>query len=280
MVTGATSGIGAATAMALARMGATIIVIGRNEKKCKRTVKKIQSSTGNSSVAYLLADLSSQKDIRQLSEQFKSQYQRLDILINNAGAKFVSRQETIDGYEMSFALNHLAYFMLTNLLLDHLKRSEETRIINVSSGSHGGCSQINFDDLQSKKGYVGKKAYAQSKLANLLFTYELTRRLKGTRVTANALEPGGVATNFCRNNGLISWLKHITAHILARNLIGPAEGAKTGVYLATSPEVKGVSGKYFSEQKMVASSSASYDKDAARRLWGVSLRLTGLPEYH
>ena len=158
MVTGATSGIGAATAMALALMGATTIVIGRKEEKCQKTVKKIITASGNSSVAYFLADLSSQKDIRQLSEQFKKQYQHLDVLINNAGAKFVARQETVDGYEMSFALNHLAYFMLTNLLLDHLKRSEEARIINVASGSHGDCSRINFDDPQSNKGYVGKKA--------------------------------------------------------------------------------------------------------------------------
>ena len=219
--------------------------------------------------------ISSQKDILQLSEQFKSNYQRLDVLINNAGAKFVSRLETVDGYEMSFALNHLAYFMLTNLLLDLLKEREDARIINVSSGSHGGCSGINFDDLQSEKEYIGKQAYAQSKLANLLFTHELSRRLEGTSVTVNALEPGGVATNFCRNNGLISWLKHIMAHILARNLVGPAEGAKTSVYLATSPEVKGVSGQYFSNQKPVRSSAPSYDKEAAKHLWDMSLELTG-----
>jgi len=276
MVTGATSGIGAAIALALAKQGATTIVVGRSQIKCEKTVSRIKANTGNSLIDYLLADLSSQKDIRQLSEQVKSRHNRLDVLINNAGAKFVSRMETVDGYEMSFALNHLAYFLLTNLLLDLLKESE-ARIINVSSRAHGGCPGINFDDLQSEKGYIGKQAYAQSKLANILFTHELSRRLEGTGITVNALHPGGVATNFCRNNGWISWLKHITAHILARNLVGPAEGAKTSVYLATSQEVEGISGKYFSDQKQVPSSDASYDKEAAKRLWNVSLELTGLP---
>lgn len=276
MVTGATSGIGAATSLALAQQGATTIVVGRSQTKCEKIVSKIKANTGNSLIDYIIADLSSQKDIRQLSEQFMSKHQRLDVLINNAGAKFVSRHVTVDGYEMSFALNHLAYFILTNLMLDLLKESEEGRIINVSSGAHGGCSGINFDDLQGEKGYIGKQAYEQSKLANILFTYELCRRLEGMGVTVNALHPGGVATNFCSNNGWISWLKHITAHILARNLVGPAEGAKTSVYLATSHEVKGVNGKYFSDQKPVPSSDASYDKEAAKRLWNVSLELTGL----
>ena len=280
MVTGATSGIGAATSLALAQQGATMIVVGRNQKKTKQTVNKIIATTGNSLVDYLLADLSSQKDIHQLSKQFKNRYQRLDVLINNAGAKFVKRQETVDGYEMSFALNHLAYFLLTNLLLDLLKESGEGRIINVASGAHGGCSGINFDDLQSEKGFIGKQAYAQSKLANILFTYELSRRLERTGVTVNALHPGGVATNFCKNNGWISWLKHVTAHLLAGDLVGPAEGAKTSIYLATSQEVEGVSGKYFSNQKPVRSSAASYDKEAAKRLWDVSLELTGLSKSH
>ncbi len=210
MVTGATSGIGAATALALAKQGATAIVVGRSQIKCEKTVSKIKANTGNPLIDYLLADLSSQKDIRQLSEQVKSRHNRLDVLINNAGAKFVSRMETVDGCEMFFALNHLAYFLLTNLLLDLLKESE-ARIINVSSGAHGGCPGISFDDLQGEKGYIGKQAYAQSKLANILFTYELSMRLEGTGVSVNALHPGGVATNFCRNNGWVSWLKHITA---------------------------------------------------------------------
>lgn len=278
IITGATSGIGFETALALARRGAITIVVGRNQKKTEQAAHKITAITKNPSVDYLIADLSSQKDILSISEKFKNTYQSLDVLINNAGAKFVSRFETVDGYEMSIALNHLAYFLLTNLLLDLLKQSEEARIINVASGAHVGCPGINFYDLQSTNGYIGKQAYAQSKLANILFTYELSRRLEGTNVSVNALEPGGVATNFCRNNGLISWLKHIGAHILARNLVGPTEGAKTSVYLATTPEVKGVSGKYFSDQKPVPSSPVSYDMEMAKRLWDVSLELTGLTE--
>jgi len=276
IVTGATSGIGESTAHGLAQQGATLIIVGRNPQKGFVTVDKIKSKTGNSSVKFMHADLSSQKDVRRLAEQFKSNYQRLDVLVNNAGGKFLSRQETVDGYEMTFALNHLAYFLLTNLLIEPLKASGKARIINVSSGAHSGCSKINFDDLQFKDGYVGKKAYEQSKLANILFTYELARRLKGTGITVNALHPGGVITDFCKNNGLVSWAKHITAHLLARNLVGPTEGAKTSVYLATSPDVEGVSGKYFTNMKSCKSSNASYDEDAARRLWDVSLELTGL----
>ena len=276
MVTGATSGIGEATAFALAKQGADVVVVGRNPRKGADTVSKIKSKTGNSSVKFMLADLSSQKDIHRLAEQFKSNYQRLDVLVNNAGGKFLSRQETVDGYEMTFALNHLAYFMLTNLLFVPLKASGKARIINVSSGAHSGCLKINFDDLQFKKGYIGKKAYEHSKLANILFTYELARRLKGTGIIVNAVHPGGVITNFCKNNGWVSWAKHVVAHLLARNLVGPTEGAKTSVYLATSPDVEGVSGRYFSNLKETHSSNASYDEDAARRLWDASLELTGL----
>ena len=222
------------------------------------------------------ADLSSQKDIYRLVEQFKSKYTRLDVLINNAGAKFVSRRVTADGYEMTLALNHLAYFLLTNLLVDIIKESGDARILNVASGAHGGCSKINFDDMQSEKEYIGKQAYAQSKLANVLFTYELARRMEGTGVTVNALHPGGVITNFCKNNGWVSWLKHVTYHLMTRDLASPKEGARTSIYLATSPEVKGVSGKYFSDKKAVRSSNASYDEEAAKRLWDVSSKLTGL----
>ncbi len=207
-----------------------------------------------------------------------SKYQSLDVLINNAGARFVSRHVTADGYEMSFALNHLACFLLTNLLLDLLKESEESRIINVASGAHSGCSGIDFNDLQSEKAYNGKKAYAQSKLAMIYFTYELSRRLEGTGITVNALHPGAVFSNFSRNNGWISWFKHITAHLLAKNLIGPKKGAETSVYLATSPDVEGVSGKYFNDKREVRSSDISYDKEVTRRLWDVSFQMTGLQE--
>lgn len=276
IVTGATSGIGAMTAQALALQGATTVIVGRNSKKGIYIVNKIKKNSSNSSVEFMLADLSSRKEIRQLAEKFKQRYQHLDVLVNNAGAKFLKRQLTVDGCEMTFALNHLSCFFLVNLLLEPLKKSENARIINVSSSAHGSSHGIDFDDLQSRKEYDGKKAYAQSKLANILFTYELARRLNETGITVNALHPGAVITNFSRNNGLISWTTHVVAHLLARNLVGPVEGAKTSIYLATSPEVKGVTGKYFVNQKEARSSKASYNKEAAMRLWQVSLELSGL----
>ena len=276
LITGATSGIGAVTAKALAAKGATTIIVGRNENKCREMVRRISDATGNHVVDYLAADLSSQKDIHRLTEEFNARYGKLDVLVNNAGAKFTRRLESVDGYEMTFALNHLAYFLLTNLLLDSMKIGRRSRIVNVASGSHGGCPGMNFDDLQCKKQYVGKRAYAQSKLANILFTYELARRLKGTVVTANALHPGGVATGFCRNNGWVGWIKHVGYHFLKGELVGPKKGARTSIYLATSPEVEGISGKYFIDQKPVRSSAASYDEASAKRLWDVSLDLTGL----
>jgi NAD(P)-dependent dehydrogenase (short-subunit alcohol dehydrogenase family) len=278
MVTGATSGIGAATAHALAEQGADVVIVGRNEKKCIDRTQKIMKTANNTSVDYFVADLSLQKDIYRLADQFKRKHRVLDVLVNNAGGKFVEQQMTAEGFELSFALNHLGYFLLTNLLLPELKASKQGRIVNVASGSHSGCSKINFDDLQSRDGYVGKAAYAQSKLANLLFTYELARRLEGTGVTVNALEPGGVISGFCRNNGWVSWGKHVVAHILKGNLVGPEEGARTSVYLASSPDVAAVSGKYFSGMKAVQSSGASYDVEGAKRLWRVSLEMTGLKE--
>jgi len=271
---GGTSGIGAATSIALAQEGAAIIIVGRNKGKCEKIVDKIKTVTGNSSVDYMVADLSSFKDIHELSEELKTRIPHLDVLINNVGAKFVKRQVTVDGYEMTFSLNYLGHFLLTHLLLDLLEESESARIITVASGAHGGCSNINFDDLQSQTEYNGKHAYAQSKLANILFTYELSRRLAGKEISVNALHPGGVATNFCKNNGVVSWLKHVTAHLLAGNLVGPVEGAKTIIYLATSPDVEGISGKYFYNMEPVSSSKASYDEESARRLWDVSVGMT------
>lgn len=276
MITGATSGIGKATASSLARQGASVIVVGRNEKKCIRVVQKMRRSASNSSVDYLVADLSLQKDIRRMVEQFKQRYRVLDVLVNNAGGKFVQEQMSSDGFEYTFALNHLGHFLLTVLLLPALKASKQGRIINVASGSHSGCSRINFDDLRGHNGYVGKAAYAQSKLANLLFTYELARRLAGSSVTVNALTPGGVISNFAKNNGWISWGKHVVAHILKGNLVRPEKGAKTSVYLSSSPDVVAVSGKYYSNCKAVPSSPSSYDGEAAKQLWQRSLEMTGV----
>jgi NAD(P)-dependent dehydrogenase (short-subunit alcohol dehydrogenase family) len=273
LVTGATSGIGAATALSLAQMGATVIVVGRNPQKCTNRVAAIRSSTGNASVEHMLADLSEQDQIHALADRFKGKYRRLDVLINNAGGRFLSRVLTAHGYEMTFALNHLGYFILTHLLLKELLTGPHGRIINVASESHRSCGGINFADLQGEQSYHGKEAYAQSKLANLLFTYELARQLDGTGLTVNALEPGNVWTNFSRNNGWLSWARHIVGSLRSGTLVGPQEGAKTSIYLAASPEVQGVSGKYFSREKMIASSGPSYDVAAARRLWEVSLDL-------
>jgi NAD(P)-dependent dehydrogenase (short-subunit alcohol dehydrogenase family) len=273
LITGATSGIGRAVAHGMAKIGFTTVVVGRNRDKCDRVCRLIRKQAGNPDVFYLLADLSAQKDIRDLADRFQQQFDRLDVLINNAGAKILQRLTTVDGYEMTFALNHLAYFLLTRLLIECLQAAGHARIINVSSGAHGGGA-IDFDDLQNEKAYIGKDAYNQSKLANLLFTYELARRLDGTGITVNALAPGGVITNFCRNNGWISWAKHVTAHILARNLIGPRKAAETILHLAASADVAGITGKYFFKKQPTYSSPASYDETDARRLWEISEKMT------
>jgi NAD(P)-dependent dehydrogenase (short-subunit alcohol dehydrogenase family) len=272
MVTGATSGIGLVTAQALARQGATVIVVGRNRERGVATVKRIQQETGNAAVDWMVADLSVQAQVRQLVREFRERFARLDVLVNNAGALFARRSLSLDGIEMTFALNHLAYFLLTNLLLDTLKASAPARIVNVASAAHRGA-QINFADVQGQRRYSGWRAYAQSKLANLLFTYELARRLEGTGVTVNALHPGFVATNFGRSNrGLVS----LSIRVSQLAAISPEQGAQTIIYLATAPEVEGISGKYFVKQRVVPSSEASYDRDAAQRLWQVSATMTGL----
>ena len=203
-------------------------------------------------------------------------YPRLDVLVNNAGGFFMAREESVDGIEMTWALNHLNYFLLTTLLLDHIKASAPARIICVSSDAHTGTS-IRFDDPQFKKGYSGFGVYGHSKLANILFTYELARRLEGTRVTANALHPGFVATGFGHNNGgLVRLGMRVVQRFGART---PEKGAETSVYLASSPEVEGVTGKYFVDKHPVQSSPESYDRTAAARLWELSEQMTRLPQH-
>jgi len=272
MITGATSGIGLVTAQALARKGATVIVVARNPERGAATVSRIQRETGNHTVECMIADLSVQAQVRQLATEVQGRFARLDLLINNAGALFGQRQVSAEGIEITFALNHLAYFLLTNLLLDRLQASASARIVNVSSEAHRRA-RLDFADVQGRHHYRGWRAYAQSKLANILFTYELARRLEGTAVVTNVLHPGFVATNFGRNN------RSITAalwRILQLAAISPEQGAETIIYLASSAEVKDVTGKYFVKQKAVRSSEASYDRAAAERLWQVSAELTGL----
>lgn len=276
MVTGATAGIGEVTAQALAQQGTTVIVVGRNTTRCADTVSRIREASGNTNVAYLVADLSVQQDIHRLSEEFQSSYLRLDVLVNNVGGIFTSRRETADGLEMTFALNHLAPFLLTNLLLDRLKASQAARVVNVSALAHE-WGKLDFDDLQRKKSYKyqGWSAYAQAKLANIMFTYEMARRLAGTKVSINALHPGIIATNFGAEIGG-ELLGKLVRPIFNRLALTPQQGTQTSLYLATSPEVQGVSGKYFSKQKAVSSSKASYDEAATRRLWQLTEELVGL----
>ncbi len=273
MVTGATSGIGEMTARELAQMGATVIAVGRDPVRGAAALERIRSASGNKAVELMLADLSSLQGIRQLAEQFKHKYQRLHVLVNNAGALFTARQQSADGIEMTFALNHLNYFLLTNLLLEPLKASAPSRIVNIGASAHQFARRVDFDDLQGQRKYFGWGAYGQSKLCNLLFTYELARRLEGTGVTVNALHPGIVATNFGMSGGGAMPLFN---RLISVAMLRPEQGAQTVIYLATSPEVEGVSGKYFVNRKAVRSSKASYDQSAADRLWQVSEAMTRL----
>ncbi len=272
LVTGATSGIGLVTARELARRGARVIGVGRSPERSAEAARQIREQTGTSAVEYLVADLSAQKELRKLADQVKAATGRLDVLVNNAGLIRLQRELTVDGLEMTFALNHLAYFLLTNLLLDTLKASAPARIVSVASAAHHHC-KINFDDLQASKKYSAWRAYQQSKLANILFTRELARRLEGTGVSANTLHPGYVRTQIFRPEGFAGWLMRRAAELFA---ITPEEGAKTTIYLASSPEVEGQTGLYFVKQKAAASSPESLDDATARMLWDVSARLTGL----
>ena len=273
LVTGATSGIGKETALALARRGASVVVVARNPAKGADTVRWLREQTGNDSVDLMLADLSSQQQIRQLADDFKKKHQHLHVLVNNAGAVLLSRRESADGIEMTWALNHLGYFLLTNLLLDVLRSSAPSRIVNVSSGAHRRV-ELDFADLQGRNKYRGFRTYARSKLANLLFTYELAARMEGTGVTVNALHPGLVATNLPGSNGLRG---RVLTFLLGLRGMRSEAGARTVVYLAASSEVDGITGQYFVKQKAVRSSRASYDQPAAAKLWQVSADLTGLP---
>jgi NAD(P)-dependent dehydrogenase (short-subunit alcohol dehydrogenase family) len=274
MVTGATSGIGKVTARALAEQGATVIVVGRDPARSDATVRETRQQTGNDRVECLLADLSSMQQVRDLAAQFKRHHDRLHVLVNNAGAIFMMRHTSADGLEMTFALNHLGYFLLTNLLLDVITVSAPARIVNVSSAAHVGM-RLNFDHLQHRGFFFnGYGAYGQSKLMNLLFTYELARRLDGTGVTVNALHPGFVRSRFFSNNWGV--LGQAIWRVIGLAGISPEQGAQTSIYLATSPEVEGVTGQYFARCKPVRSSHESYDEEAQRRLWRISAELTGL----
>jgi NAD(P)-dependent dehydrogenase (short-subunit alcohol dehydrogenase family) len=269
LITGATAGIGQVTARSLAQMGATIVMVCRNPEKGEAALEEIKSTSGNPNIELLIADLSSQKEIRRLADEVKARYDRLDVLLNNAGVYIPKRTLTVDGLETTFAVNHLAYFLLTNLLLDVLKQSAPSRIVSVSSGAHF-YGKVEFDNLQGEREYKGVPAYSNSKLENVLFTRELARRLEGTKVTANCLHPGAVATSIFRNTPKpIEWL--IKAFTMS-----PEKGAETSIYLASSPEVEGITGKYFEKKHEKYPSRTAQDDELARNLWEVSEQLTGL----
>jgi NAD(P)-dependent dehydrogenase (short-subunit alcohol dehydrogenase family) len=270
LITGATSGIGLVTSLELARQGAHVVLVGRNAAKTAAVVRQIQTNTGNGRVEALLANLSSQQQVRDLARQFGDRHKRLDVLINNAGGMWLKRELTVDGLEMTFAVNHVAYFLLTQLLLDLLKASAPARIINVSSEAHRKGS-IDFDDPMGQRSYSGWRQYCRTKLMNLLFTFELAQRLAGSGVTVNALHPGWVATGFGANNG---WRGAIWQFISRCFAISPEAGAKTVVYLASSPEVGTVNGRYFVKEHAVSSSAVSYDEGARKRLWQISEETT------
>lgn len=260
VVTGATAGIGLVTARELARLGARVVIVGRDAAKCTA----VASTIGAAGVA--VADLSSLHAVRRLADDLRQRYAQIDLLVNNAGAVFTDRRESVDGIEMTFALNHLAYFLLTTLLLDRI----HGRIINVSSRAHERLA-LDFDDLQAKRRYVGILQYGRSKLANLYFTYELARRVDPAQATVNALHPGLVASDFGRQN-TGAWGFAIRTVVAAFG-ISPERGAKTSLYVATSPAVRGTTGKYFDRSRERRSSPASYDVEAAQRLWQESERL-------
>jgi NAD(P)-dependent dehydrogenase (short-subunit alcohol dehydrogenase family) len=277
LITGATNGIGKAAALALAKLGAVVVIVGRSPTRTEAVMREIAVKAHSKHVESFIADLSSPAEVRRLAEEFKRNYSRLDVLINNAGAIFSKRQETPDGLEMTFALNHLSYFLMTNLLIDELRSAAKAegkpaRVVNVSSGAHFAAT-LDFDNLQNKRLYNGWRAYAASKLANVLFTYELARRVNVGEIVANAVHPGTVATGFAREGFGLTNLFFALARPF---LLSPEQGADTPVYLATAPEVEGVTGKYFQERRSLKSSFVSYDETTARRLWDASVQLTGL----
>ena len=274
MVTGANSGIGKSTAMALAKQGAYVVMVCRNEERAEKARKDIIDSTGNTGVEVMLADFAYQYEIRELADHFNSKFEELDVLVNNAGMIASKREETIDGIEKTLAVNHLGSFLLTNLLLDTLISADSARIVNVSSEVHRlGASVFDLDDLQLVQDFTPIKAYGVSKLCNIMFTRELARRLKDTSVTANALHPGVVSTQLAEEAGWVMKLFYLIGTPFMRS---PSKGAETPVYLASSDEVEGISGKYFKSKKQVKPAAIALREDLNRKLWEKSEELTGL----
>lgn len=273
IITGANSGVGKVSALEMSKMGATIVMVCRNPKKGEDALAEIKQKSGNDSVDLMICDVSSLASVRKFAAEFKEKYNKLHVLMNNAGGVIPERRVSVDGYELSFATNHLGRFLLTNLLLDMIKDSAPARIVNVASEAHV-LTKIDFDDLHyEKREYVTFLAYGQAKLADVLCTYALARRLEGTGVTVNCLHPGEVRTNFGSDSQFVQ--DGLVA--LGDAVLTPEEGAITQIYLATSPEVEKLTGKYFkSSIKPRRSSRVSYNEDLQQKVWELSEKLTGL----
>jgi NAD(P)-dependent dehydrogenase (short-subunit alcohol dehydrogenase family) len=283
IVTGSNSGIGKETALALAKMGAKVVMVVRSQERGEKAQKEIIKQTGNNSVDLMICDISSMDSIRRFAKEFKNKYKRLDVLVNNAGAMFNKREVTPEGFERTLAVNYLGPFLLTHELLDLLKSSTPSRIVNVSSGLAKN-GKVDLDDLQSEKNYRGTKAYSQvrapvyanTKLMVMMFTYELARRLEGTGVTANVLMPGFVATNLGKNSGSLS--SSLMFKMVRPMQISPKKGAETTVYLASSSEVTNLSGKCFAKKKETTTCPASYDENLQKQLWTRTEIMLGLTD--
>jgi NAD(P)-dependent dehydrogenase (short-subunit alcohol dehydrogenase family) len=273
VITGATSGIGRATALALGAVGVNLILLGRREKEGQRLVAALRGIPGGGTAEFVRVDLSDQRQVCAVGADIAQRGHPVNVLINNAGARFNTFQQNQQGIELTFATNHLGHFLLTNSLLDALSRAPRAKVITVASSAHHGVTVVGEWHL-NRENYDRKIAYGKSKLANIVFAYELARRLGDTQIVSNAVDPGGVATNLGRNNGLLSWSRHLLYYALKRELISSRRAAETLVYLALDPAVERISGKYFHMKQEIESSPASHDLRTAADLWSLSLRLT------
>ena len=272
LITGANSGIGKATATALAIQGANIVMLCRNKEKAEAAKKEIIEKTKNNNIEIIIADVSNLNDVRRAAKEFLEKNTKLDVLINNAGLIFGKRENSVDGIEATFATNHLGHFLLTNLLLDTIKNTPKARIIHLSSVAHT-IAKPNWDDIENKKKYDFARVYAEAKLYTLMFSNELAKRLEGTGITSNAVHPGLVGSNFGATSK--NWYEYVVK-LVQPFLISNEKGAATSIYLASSPEVEKISGKYFSKKKTTSPSNASQNKESWKKLWDISEKMVGL----
>ncbi|PCC71344.1 NAD(P)-dependent dehydrogenase, short-chain alcohol dehydrogenase family [Nannocystis exedens] len=275
LITGGNTGIGKATAIGLARMGAAVTITSRDPAKGEAAVADIKRQSGSDAVELMRLDLASLADVRRFAAEYLAGHPRLDVLINNAGLVLSDRSETADGFETTFAVNHLGHFLLTHLLLDRLKQSAPSRIVVLASDAHRAARGLDFDDLQARRKYSAFPVYCRTKLANLLFTLELAERLRGTGVTVNAVHPGVVASGFGLD-GDTRGIYRVLVGIAQRFMITPEQGARTSIYAASAPELERTSGQYFIKSKQARPTRYALDRAAALRLWEISEQLTGI----